>query len=91
MTFTFFLRSAIVVTENLESCFQTRSPSDPSNHNQLKEGLVMSYKNGQPDLIGFVQFSQSPGKGVGNCDSRKKPSPRFESQRIFFCVQESVT
>ena len=42
----------------------------------------MSSKNGQPYLIGFVQFS--PGKGMGNCDSRKKASPRFESQRVFF-------
>ena len=75
MTFTIFLRSAIVVTENLETSFQTRSPNDPSNHNQLKEGIVMSSKNGQPYLIGFVQFSYSLGKGLGNCDSRKKLVP----------------
>ena len=86
MTFTIFLRSAIVVTENLESSFQTRSPSDPSNHNQLKEGIVMSSKNGQPYLIGFVQFS--PGKGMGNCDSRKKLAPGSNPSAFFLRTRE---
>ena len=46
----------------------------------------MSSKNGQPYLIGFVQFS--PGKGMGNCDSRKKLAPGSNPSAFFLRTRE---